>query len=620
MTSYFPRPPVRVFAGLLLLTPACGEPPPPSPDEPPLAIAADRGLADRPSFVDRAAETGLDFIQFNGMSGEYFMAEVTGSGGAFFDADNDGDLDVYLVQGAMLGAGKTLDDAIFAPAYPAPLTDRFYRNQLVETGELRFTDATAASGLSRPGLAGPGFRAAEYGMGVAAGDFDNDGWIDLYVTNFGPNRMLRNHGPDAAGNPTFTDVTEATGTGDGRWSVPAVFFDYDRDGWLDLYVGNYIAEDLVNRQICRDFIGAQDYCGPGSFAAEPDRLLRNLGGEGPGLPAFEDVTVAVGMRGGFGAALGVVAADFDGDGLPDLYVTNDSQPNNLWLQRSDSDSISFTDEALLAGTSVNARGKAEASMGVDAADFDGDGDLDLFLTHLTGETNTLYVNDGSGFFEDATIDFGLAAASRPFTSFGTAWFDADNDGWLDLLIVNGAVKKIEALARRNDPFPLHQPNQLFLNRDGRFFEEVSAAAGEVFSLSEVSRGAVFGDVDNDGDTDVLIVNSGGPVRLLINQTGNHRARHWLGLRLVDEVPRDQVGARVAVEREGRPTLWRRVHTDASFCSSNDPRVLVGLGDEAGVDRVRVIWPDGRQEAWTEVETDRYVVLRRGSGSPVEDLR
>jgi len=601
MASHSPRSATTALAGWLLLTCGCG-PTPPGVDAPPAASAAPPATpAGEDWFVDRAAETGLDFVQFNGMSGEYFMAEVTGSGAAFFDADGDGDLDVYLVQGAMLGPGKTLADATFPLHEPGSPTDRFYRNQLAETGELRFTDATAEAGL----------RATDYGMGVAAGDFDNDGDVDLYVTNFGPNRMLENQGPDERGNVTFTDVTAATGTDDGRWSVPAVFFDYDQDGWLDLFVGNYIAEDLVNRQICRDFIGAQDYCGPGSFPAEPDRLLRNLGGDRPGPPAFADVTEAVGMRGGFGAALGAVAADFDGDGLADLYVANDSQPNNLWLQRRDGGKPSFRDEALLAGASVNGRGKAEASMGVDAGDFDGDGDLDLFMTHLTGESNTLYVNDGSGFFEDGTVEFGLAAGSRPYTSFGTSWFDADHDGWLDLLIVNGAVKKIEALARAGDPLPLHQPNQLFLNRGGKSFDEATAAAGAAFALSEVSRGAAFGDVDNDGDTDVLIVNSAGPVRLLINEIA--ASRHWLGLRLVDGVPRDQVGARVAVERGGRRPLWRRVHTDASFCSSNDPRVLFGLGDEAGVDRVRVIWPDGFEEAFTGLETDRYHVLRRGSG-------
>ncbi len=602
MVSYFPRPSARVVAGwkflagwLLLL--GCGSPSVPEP------AAVDSVAASPVRFVERAAETGLDFVHDNGRAGDFFMAEVTGSGGALFDADGDGDLDVYLIQGARLG----LDASAAAEAS----TDRFYRNQLVESGELRFTDSTAAAGL-----AGPRFRAAEFGMGVAAGDFDNDGRVDLYVTNLGPNRMLHNAGIDADGNVTFLDVTEATGTGDERWSVPAVFLDYDRDGWLDLFVGNYLEEDPVDRKICRDLAGARDYCGPDAFPYQPDRLFRNLGGERPGLPAFADVTAAVGMDGGFGAALGAVAGDFDADGRVDLYVANDSQANNLWLQRGDGAEASFVDEALLAGASVNGLGKAEASMGVDAGDFDGDGDLDLFLTHLTGETNTLYVNDGRGFFEDATVARDLAAASRTLTSFGTSFFDADGDGWLDLLIVNGAVKTIPELARRGDPFPLHQPNQLFLNQGEGTFAE--ATAGEVFSLSEVSRGAMFGDVDNDGDTDVLISNAGGPARLLINESSPDL--HWLGLRLVDDVPRDQIGARVAVERPGRRPLWRQVRTDGSFCSANDPRVLVGLGDDPAFERVRVVWPDGAQEVWAGLEADRYHVLRRGDGRPLEEPR
>ncbi|MCP3958593.1 MAG: CRTAC1 family protein [bacterium] len=562
-------------------------------------------------FVDRARESGLDFVQFNGMSGDFYMAEVTGSGGAFSDFDGDGDLDVYLVQGNLLGPGKTIAEAIFPPRYPVPVTDRLYRNDL-ESGEPRFTDVTEGSGLT----------ASDYGMGVAAGDFDNDGLPDLYVTAFGSNRMLRNQGT-VDGQVTFADVTESSGTEDDRWSVPAVFLDYDRDGWLDLFVGNYIAADLVNRPICKDFIGTQDYCGPGAFKAEPDRLFRNRGGGVDGTGAdgaasntitFEDVTEKLGIRSGFGGALGSVAADFNGDGRPDLYVANDGQPNNLWMQQSDG---SFADEALLSGCSVNSRGKAEASMGVDAADFDGDGDLDLFMTHLTGETNTLFVNDGAGLFEDRTIDAGLSAASRPFTSFGTAWLDYDNDGWLDLLITNGAVKKIEALARLKDPFPVHQPNQLFRHTgEAGGFEDTTAEGGEVFELSETSRGAVFGDVDNDGDTDVLIVNNNGPARLLINRVG-HQAS-WLGLRLTSGSPaRDMLGAQVAVERAGRPTLWRRVRTDGSFGSSNDPRVIFGLGDSGAVDRVLVRWPDGSEETWTDVPAGRYTTLRQGEGTPAD---
>ncbi len=580
-------------------------------------------------FIDRALGSGLDFVQFNGMSGGYYMAEVTGSGGAFVDVDNDGDLDVYLLQGTMLGTGKTTADAVFPPDRPEPLTDRFYRNDLVAGDDgattLRFTDVTERTGLE----------ASLYGMGIASGDYNGDGWIDLYVTNFGPNQLLRNNGPrddgprddrpraDGAGDDgwiSFTDVTEEAGVGDGRWSVPAAFFDYDRDGHLDLFVGNYIAADLVKRTICRDFTGALDYCGPGAFRPEPDRLFHNRG-DG----TFEDVTAAAGITSGFGGALGVVTADFNGDHRPDIYVANDAKPNNLWLNRGDG---TFVDEALLAGCSVNAAGKAEASMGVDAGDFDGDGDLDLFMAHLTSETNTLFLNDGQGVFDDSTVDTGLGPASRLFTSFGTAWIDYDNDGWLDLITVSGAVKKIEDLARRGDPFPVHQTNQLFHNLGSTAggivrFEEVTDGAGRVFELSEVSRGAVVGDVDNDGDVDVMVVNNSGPVRLLINQVGDRR--HWLGLRLLGaDGRRDMLGARVVVHRSGLPNLVRRVRTEGSFASASDPRVLFGLGDvslaplqgDAAIDKVHVEWPDGSAEQWTELPIDRYSTLRQGTGQPI----
>ena len=566
-------------------------------------------------FLDEANASGLDFVQFNGMTGEFYMAEVTGSGGALADFDNDGDLDVYLLQGTLLGAGKTLADAVFPPSRPLPLTDRVFRNELTmgsspgggagggEGGASgpRFTDATAEAGLT----------ASHYGMGVVAGDYDNDGRIDLYVTNFGPNQLLRN---DSDGDRIrFIDVTREAGVDDPRWSVPAAFFDYDRDGWLDLFVGNYIAADLENRTICRDFIGALDYCGPGAFPPEPDRLFR---GRGDGT--FEDVTAAAGITTGFGGALGVVTGDFNGDGWPDVYVANDSNPNNLWLSRGDG---TFSDEALLAGCSVNAEGKAEASMGVDAGDFDGDGDLDLFMAHLSSETNTLYLNDGRGIFDDATIDNGLGPVSRIFTSFGTAFLDYDNDGWLDLIAASGAVKKIEELARQGDPFPVHQANQLFHNLGAAGsvrFEDVTATAGRVFELSEVSRGVAIGDVDNDGDTDVLLVNNSGPARLLVNQVGARR--HWLGLRLLGgQPPRDMLGARVVLHRDGPPALLRAVRTDGSFASASDARVLFGLGDSPAIDRVHVAWPDGSAEEWSDLPIDRYSTLVQGTGAPAAGM-
>ncbi len=544
-------------------------------------------------FIDATAAVGLDFVHFNGMTGEYYFSEMMGSGGALFDYDNDGDLDLYAVQGGRLEVGATA---------PVTLSDRLFRNdlQLGPDGSrnLRFTDVTAETGIEPGG----------YGMGVAAGDFDNDGWVDLYVTNFGPNRLLRN-----AGDGTFADVTAAAGAEDSRWSTSAAFLDFDHDGWLDLYVGNYVDFTLTNHQPCFAPTSARDYCTPLAYRPEPDRLLRNRG-DG----TFEDVSARAGILESHGGALGVVAADFDGDGRLDIYVANDQMANQLWMNRG---AGRFEDEALLAGSALDRDGKPEASMGVAAADFDLDGDEDLFLTHLAGEKNTLYVNGGDGWFEDRSYESGLALASLPMTAFGAGWLDFDNDGWLDLLTVNGDVRAIESLVRAHDPFPMHQPNQLFRSlgatTDGEVrFAEVTERASSAFSVSEVSRGAAFGDVDNDGDADVVVFNNNGPARLLLNTVGQDRA--WIGLELVGRgTSRQMLGARAAVVRDGRPMLWRRARTDGSYASANDPRVLFGLGDGTEIDAVRVEWPSGRREEWTDVPLGVYSTLREGDGRSLD---
>ena len=540
-------------------------------------------------FTDAAKEAGIDFVHFNGMSGEFYISEIMGAGVALFDYDNDGDLDVYFVQGGVLGTGRPL----LAPP-KGLLTDRLYRNDLVVradgTRTLHFTDVTERSGLI----------GRSYGMGVATGDFDNDGWVDLYRTAFGPNQLFHNNG-----DGTFTDVSDRTGTGDPRWSVSASFVDFDRDGWLDLFVGNYLDHSVDDRIRCYTRTGKRDYCGPRSYRPVPNRLYRNRR-DG----TFVDVTAEAQVAREYGPALGVVAADFNADGWADIYVANDGEPNLLWINQQNG---RFRNTALLAGAALNGLGSAEGSMGVDAGDFDNDGDEDLFVTNLVGETNTLYVNDGSGLFEDRTTRAGLGVPSLPYTGFGTAWFDFDNDGWLDLLVANGAVRILESLARATDPFPLHERNQLFRNLGTGRFEDVTARAGAVFELSEVSRGAAFGDVDNDGDVDVLVTNNNGPARLLINHL--EQRCHWLGLRLVGGPgPRDMLGARVGVFLNEGPPLWRRARADGSYASANDPRVLVGLGDKATASRIRVVWPSGRVEDWADVAVDRWITLKEGSGA------
>jgi hypothetical protein len=538
-----PNKPVRASAvailGLVLAGPACAE----------------------EVFVDAAKETGLDFVHVNGMTGGMYFPEMMGQGGALLDYDGDGDLDIYCVQGGKLGPGR-----------PEPLRGRLYRND-----SMRFVDVTEASGL---GVGG-------YGMGAATGDFDNDGQIDLYLTAYGPNRMYRNNG-----DGTFSDVTERTGTGDPRWSVSATFFDLDRDGWLDLYVANYVDYSVEKNPTCFAPSSRRDYCGPADFPPLRHTLYRNRG-DG----TFEDVSVRSGVAGKPGPGLGVVAFDADRDGWTDLFVANDGAPSFLWMNQKDG---TLREDGLLAGVAVNRRGQAEAGMGVDAGDFDADGDEDIFVTHLTGETNGLYVNDGTGLFEDRSTESGAALGSLPFTSFGTGWIDYDNDGWLDLFITSGAVRILEPLAQAGDPYPLSQTDQLYRNVGGKL-EEATPTAGAVFRKPGVGRGAAFGDVDNDGDTDVVAFYSNSPVRLLLNQVGNRRP--WIGIR------GGTLGTRVEVVRPGSPALWRRFHTDGSYASASDPRVLAGLGEKGEVSAVRIHTPGGGVVEWWGLPARRYLIGR-----------
>jgi enediyne biosynthesis protein E4 len=541
-------------------------------------------------FTDRAEATGLDFVHFNGASGQFYYPEILPPGVALFDYDNDGDLDVYAAQGQMLGPEKDPRAALVPPQDAKTLTGRLFRNDLQVRADgaavLRFTDVTGQSGIN----------AHQYGLGVAAADVGNDGWVDLFLTNFGTNQLFHNNG-----DGTFTDVSmKSRIQSKPGVAVSAAFLDYDRDGWLDLYVGNNVDYTLTNDRTCPNMAGARDYCPPQIYGGRPDRLYRNLG-----HGTFADVSAKALIGGKFGPALGVVTADFNGDGWIDIYVANDGEPNLLWINQRDG---TFRETALLAGAALTAEGKAEASMGVDAGDFDGDGDEDLVMTELTGQGANLYVNDGSARFQDVSAASSLGALSLPYTGWGTAWFDFDNDGWLDLLSVNGTIVANEG--RTNQPFPYDQRKVLFRNLGNGRFENVTDRAGAAFTLLESGRGAAFGDIDNDGDVDVVVGNDGGRLRLLVNNIGNRN--HWVGMRIVGQQGRDMLGARVAVMRSDGSTLWRRVRSDGSYGSANDPRVLVGLGRSAEIPTVRVHWPSGHVQERSDVALDRWITLKEPS--------
>jgi hypothetical protein len=527
------------------------------------AAAALAGRAQAPLFVESAREAGLHFTHVNGATGQYHMPEVMGSGVALFDYDSDGDLDVFLVQGAAA-------------------TSRLFRNDL-RAGRVRFTDVTEKAGV--------GLRTN--GMGAAAGDYDNDGDLDLFVTSFGPETLFRNNG-----DGTFADVTSQAGVSDDLWSTSAAFLDHDRDGDLDLFVANYLDFTVAGNKLCADPLGARDYCTPRAYRPVPDRFYRN---EGAGR--FVDATEASGVSKADGAGLGVAVGDYDNDGWLDLYVANDATPNQLWINTKKG---GFTDEGPLSGAALSAAGNPEGSMGIASGDYDADGDEDLFITNIITETFVLYENDGQATFDDVRTRVGLGRPTAAFTGFGTDWFDYDNDGWLDLFVANGAVNIVEQ--QRGQPNPYRMKNQLFRNAGARRFEETSAAAGPAFAQPGVSRGAAFGDIDNDGDVDVVVTANNGPAQLLINQA---KGNHWLEVRVQQAAGnRFAFGARVGLERKGKPTLWRRVKTDGSYLSASDVRVHFGLGASPDIDAVVVQWPDGKFERRTDVKADAFAVISR----------
>ncbi len=528
-------------------------------------------------FTEITSDVRLDFVHESGAKGRLHLAEVMGAGAALFDYDNDGDLDIYLTNGNL-----ELPRMVSAVA---PL-NRLYRQQ---PGG-RFVDVTIESNLGDGG----------YGMGVAIADIDNDGDTDVYVTNFGPDKLYRNRG-----DGTFEDITAEAGIDVAGWSCSAVFFDYDLDGFLDLYVTQYV--ELNPLKTCTDGAGRTDYCGPTAFPPVHDVLLHNNGGR-----TFTDVSDKAGIAAIAAAGLGVISEDLNDDGLPDIYVANDAFANQLWINMGDG---SFRDDAFITGTAYNWNGVPEAGMGILAADFDNDANLDLFLTHLGAESNTLYRNLGEAFgFSDITGESGLAMSSVPFTGFGTCALDVELDGDLDVIVVNGRVVRGDPCFDAGVPPPWDmyaEPNLFFLNDGTGRFESGDALAGSLCSRVEITRGLVVGDVDADGDQDVLLSNVQGPARLYRNDAP--RLGHWLSIRAVDpELRRDAIGARVSVFIGDRQ-LIRTITSGSSYLSASEPEAHFGLGDADRPDRVEVRWPGGAREMFHGVPGDQAVTLVRGAG-------
>jgi len=525
-------------------------------------------------FKDISVQANLNFIHNPAVDSTYAMPESIGSGGAFLDYDNDGDLDIYLINGAWHGQFKNKQPDI---------TNRLFRQESDNT----FTDVTDKSGLGDTG----------YGMGVAVGDIDNDGDVDVYISNYGRDALYRNNG-----DGTFKDISDIAGISNPLWGCSTVFIDYNRDGLLDIYVANYVDWDMLKP--CTDRAGRLDYCGPLAFPGVPDVLYRN-----DGNCKFTDVSLKSGIGQAALAGLGVISVDINEDLFPDIYVSNDAEPNLLWINQKDG---TFKNHSLNMGTAVNDMGNPESSMGIALGDIDNDTDLDIFITHIRTESNTLYLNGGELGFMDITTPKGLAAPSIPYTGFGTGFFDFDNDGDLDLAIANGRVTRGPLMTKKLpktfwDDYA--EPNFLFENDGKGNFNNVSHLAPDFCANVENSRGLAFGDVNNDGNIDLLLMNEGGQAHLFQNM--GLQKNHWLIARAIDpDLNRDAVGAKIIITIDGQQRT-RLVNPGYSIMSSHDFRVHFGLGKAKSVEQTVVLWPDGKKERFGSFQADQFITLRKG---------
>ena len=524
-------------------------------------------------FSEEAHERGLDFHHHSGFDGRPMMPEMMGGGVALADLDGDGDLDAYLVQSGRVD--ETLESQLSA--------NRLYMNR----GDGHFDEVEGGGGAGDRG----------YGMGVAAGDYDNDGDTDLYVTNLGPNVLLQNDGTG-----TFLDVTVESGVGDPRWSTAASFVDLDLDDDLDLFVVNYInwTPEIERECFVKTFYAT--YCGPTAYGVPAmDRLYRN-NGDG----TFTDLTKAAGIDVAFGNGLGNVAADFNGDGLADLFVANDGTTNQLWMNAGN---LRFEEECVLWSCAMDSDGIEKAGMGVASADVDDDGDSDLLVVNLERQTDSYFRNEGSYFF-DATRLVGLGTVSMRHTRFGVALADFDNDGRLDLYEANGKI----ALSGPAEGDGYAEPNTLYrgsIDEGDIRFDELGPTGGVAPGLVHTSRAVAAGDLDDDGGIDLVVTNRDASAYLLMNRADRG---NWALFRVRTASGRSAHGATVSATVGGR-RLSRDVQPSASYLASNDPRVHFGVGDESRLRDVVVRWPGGAAEAFGDFAAGEIHELRQGEGSP-----
>lgn len=519
-------------------------------------------------FSEQTNSAGIHFKHLNGASEQRYLPETMGAGCLFFDYDNDGNLDIYLVNSGSSCANISL------PRAKSDEMNTLYRNN----GDGTFTDVTNKAGFQKN---------LGFGMGCISADYDNDGDADLYLTNYGRNQLYRNNG-----DGTFADVTNKAGVGDSHWSVSASFGDYDLDGYLDLYVVNYLDYRVETAHPCV-LEGVHIYCGPHEYPGETDTLYRN-NGDG----TFTDVTTRSGVRND-GKGLGVVFMDYNKDGYPDIFVANDAVEDYLYRNNGDG---TFTDVALSAGIAYNSEGRATASMGIANGDYDNDGLIDLFVTNFSLEVNSLFHNDGDGFFTMTTFDTGIAEPSFSQLGFGTQFLDADNDGRLDIFVANGHVW--DNVAQIASSLSYKQTCQLFHNTSTRDFKDISKSAGTFFTRSVVGRGTAIGDYDNDGDSDILIALCGEKPVLLRNDSITDN--RWIKVQLVGKNSnRDGIGAKVYVKANNISQV-KEVTCGGSYASGSDPTLIFGLGINETVKSIIVEWIGGNKQVLEDITANQVI--------------